>query len=100
MVSTYFPINGYYLTGDGARRDKDGYFWITGRVGATPADACMADELRCEARACRAESKEMSLRFLFLNKVLHSCGSLRRNKVEISPSCHPIALFCFVSRAV
>ena len=25
-----FP--GYYFTGDGARRDEDGYFWITGRV--------------------------------------------------------------------
>jgi len=23
---------GYYFTGDGARRDKDGYYWITGRV--------------------------------------------------------------------
>jgi len=29
---TYFPFPGYYLTGDGARRDKDGYYWITGRV--------------------------------------------------------------------
>ena len=25
-----FP--GYYLTGDGAKRDEDGYYWITGRV--------------------------------------------------------------------
>ena len=25
-----FP--GYYFTGDGARRDEDGYYWITGRV--------------------------------------------------------------------
>merc|ERR1719327_2635024 len=33
MVSTYFPIDGgYYLTGDGARRDADGAIWITGRV--------------------------------------------------------------------
>ena len=24
--------NGYYCTGDGARRDEHGYFWITGRV--------------------------------------------------------------------
>jgi len=35
-VSTYFPIegeeSGYYLTGDGCRRDEDGYIWITGRV--------------------------------------------------------------------
>jgi len=29
---TYFPYNGYYLTGDGARRDDDGDYWITGRV--------------------------------------------------------------------
>ena len=31
-VSTYFPIDGFYLTGDGCRRDEDGYIWITGRV--------------------------------------------------------------------
>ncbi len=30
---TYFGLYpGYYLTGDGARRDEDGYYWITGRV--------------------------------------------------------------------
>ena len=30
---TYFSMYpGYYFTGDGARRDADGYFWITGRV--------------------------------------------------------------------
>ncbi|MBW2353848.1 MAG: acetate--CoA ligase [Deltaproteobacteria bacterium] len=30
---TYFSdYPGYYFTGDGARRDRDGYFWITGRV--------------------------------------------------------------------
>mmetsp|Transcript_13996 Transcript_13996/g.23183 ORF Transcript_13996/g.23183 Transcript_13996/m.23183 type:complete len:709 (-) Transcript_13996:333-2459(-) len=31
-VSTYFPIEGFYLTGDGCRRDEDGYYWITGRT--------------------------------------------------------------------
>jgi len=32
-VSTYFSsFPGYYFTGDGARRDEDGYYWITGRV--------------------------------------------------------------------
>lgn len=31
--STYFGMyKGYYLTGDGCRRDEDGYIWITGRV--------------------------------------------------------------------
>lgn len=29
---TYFPYNGYYLTGDGARRDSEGNYWITGRA--------------------------------------------------------------------
>ncbi|RNC30492.1 acetyl-CoA synthetase, partial [Trypanosoma cruzi] len=28
----YFSVDGYYMTGDGARRDEDGYYWITGRV--------------------------------------------------------------------
>jgi len=32
-IETYFnAYPGYYFTGDGARRDKDGYYWITGRV--------------------------------------------------------------------
>ena len=32
-VDTYFTTYpGYYFTGDGARRDADGYYWITGRV--------------------------------------------------------------------
>ncbi len=33
FVQTYFTqYKGYYFTGDGCRRDEDGYFWITGRV--------------------------------------------------------------------
>ncbi|KJV06894.1 acetate--CoA ligase [Methylocucumis oryzae] len=33
FIDTYFKAYpGYYFTGDGARRDEDGYFWITGRV--------------------------------------------------------------------
>tara|TARA_R110002073_G_scaffold87976_4_gene208857 strand:+ start:16195 stop:18126 length:1932 start_codon:yes stop_codon:yes gene_type:complete len=32
-VETYYSAyKGYYFTGDGARRDEDGYYWITGRV--------------------------------------------------------------------
>lgn len=32
-VQTYFStFRGMYFTGDGARRDEDGYYWITGRV--------------------------------------------------------------------
>ena len=33
MIDTYFSAYpGYYFSGDGARRDEDGYYWITGRV--------------------------------------------------------------------
>ncbi len=33
FMDTYFSTyKGYYFTGDGARRDEDGYYWITGRV--------------------------------------------------------------------
>ena len=33
MIDTYFSkYSNIYFTGDGARRDEDGYFWITGRV--------------------------------------------------------------------
>jgi len=33
FYETYFAMfKGYYFTGDGARRDEDGHYWITGRV--------------------------------------------------------------------
>ena len=33
FLKTYFSAYpGYYMTGDGARRDEDGFYWITGRV--------------------------------------------------------------------
>ena len=33
FLDVYFSkFPGYYFTGDGARRDEDGYYWITGRV--------------------------------------------------------------------
>jgi acetyl-CoA synthetase len=33
FIETYFSTyKGYYFTGDGCRRDEDGYYWITGRV--------------------------------------------------------------------
>jgi len=33
FIKTYFSdYKGYYFSGDGCRRDEDGYYWITGRV--------------------------------------------------------------------
>lgn len=33
FIKNYFSqFEGYYFTGDGAKRDKDGYLWVTGRI--------------------------------------------------------------------
>jgi acetyl-CoA synthetase len=33
FIDTYFSqFDGKYFTGDGCRRDKDGYYWITGEL--------------------------------------------------------------------
>lgn len=32
LVNYFQQYKGYYFTGDGCTRDKDGYYWITGRV--------------------------------------------------------------------
>ena len=33
FIETYFSqYDGFYFTGDGCKRDEDGYYWITGRV--------------------------------------------------------------------
>jgi acetyl-CoA synthetase len=32
LIPIFLSLMGKYFTGDGCRRDKDGYYWITGRV--------------------------------------------------------------------
>ena len=40
FYDNYFAVfPGYYFSGDGARRDRDGYYWITGRVDPAPHSA-------------------------------------------------------------
>jgi len=35
FIDNYFSqFDGKYFTGDGCRRDEDGYYWITGRVNS------------------------------------------------------------------
>ena len=43
-TKTYFQaFPGFYFTGDGARRDADGYYWVTGRVdGEAAGSSCAA----------------------------------------------------------
>jgi len=63
-LNTYMlPYKGYYFTGDGARRDKDGLYWITGRVddvvnisghrlGTAEIEACLATHPEVAEAAC------------------------------------------------
>jgi acetyl-CoA synthetase len=42
---TYFSsFPGYYCTGDGCRRDRDGYYWITGRTDDVMMFVCGAGD--------------------------------------------------------
>jgi len=50
MVDTYFkPYPGYYFTGDGARRDEDGDYWITGRIDDVIESALVLHDSIAEA---------------------------------------------------
>ncbi|KAL1208129.1 Acetyl-coenzyme A synthetase, chloroplastic/glyoxysomal [Cardamine amara subsp. amara] len=61
--TTYFkPFAGYYFSGDGCRRDKDGYFWLTGRVddvinvsghriGTAEVESALASHTQCAEAA-------------------------------------------------
>lgn len=42
FLETYLkPYPGYYFTGDGASRDKDGYIWVRGRVDGKSGQSCL-----------------------------------------------------------
>lgn len=48
--NVYFAnFRGYYMTGDGARRDKDGYYWLIGALKRTA--------LSCRSQSSRAHCK-------------------------------------------
>jgi len=63
-LNTYMSFaKGYYFTGDGAKRDKDGMYWITGRVddvvnvaghrlGTAEIEACLAKHPNIAEAAC------------------------------------------------
>ena len=62
FIDTYFSqVPGYYFTGDGARRDEDGYYWITGRVD---------DVLNLAIELAQRRLKGLLARLLELQKLL------------------------------
>jgi hypothetical protein len=51
--ATYFaPYKGYYFSGDGARRDADGYYWITGALHFACRVTSLFSLLRDTRTAC------------------------------------------------
>src|SRR3546814_5522486 len=65
FFQTYFTtFPGKYTTGDGARRDEDGYYWITGRVddvinvsghrmGTAEVESAQIGRASCRERVCQ-----------------------------------------------
>ena len=71
MFNTYFAqFPGKYFTGDGCKRDKDGYYQITGRVDdvinvsghrmgtAEVESALVSQQERCRIRCCRLSAPD------------------------------------------
>ena len=79
-VKNYWSqIPGYYFTGDGARRDKDGYFWIMGRVDD---EMCIRDSSR---RVCKPSA--------------YSWGNLMSRSITSLTTIPSAASFCVIRPA-
>ena len=84
FVDTYLrPFHGYYITGDGCRRDQDGYYWITGRVddvinvsghrmGTAEVESALATHPACAEAAVVGFPHEIKGQGIFAYVVLHS----------------------------
>ena len=75
MHNTYFPFPGYYLTGDNARRDHMGYYWITGRaddvcvvsghnIGTAEVESALVSS--CDSGSSRRKSCSSSSRVVII----------------------------------
>ncbi|TAL71989.1 MAG: acetate--CoA ligase [Rhodanobacter sp.] len=110
FIDTYFKAYpGYYFSGDGARRDEDGYYWITGRVDdvinvsghrlgtAEVESALVAHPKVAEAAVvgCPHDIKGQGIyAFVTLNAGEHGSDELRKELVnwvrkEIGPIASP-----------
>jgi acetyl-CoA synthetase len=110
FIKTYFSIyKGLYFTGDGCRRDEDGYYWITGRVDdvlnvsghrlstAEIESACVAHPAVAEAAVvgCPHDIKGQGIYiYVTLKKGIEGSDDLRKELVahvrqQISPIATP-----------
>jgi acetyl-CoA synthetase len=106
FLQTYFTAHpGLYFTGDGARRDRDGYYWITGRVddvinvsghrlGTAELESALVSHAKVAEAAvvgCRHEIKGQGIyAYVTLKSGEHPSETLRRElgrwvRKEIGP---------------
>ena len=83
FIQTYLqPYKGYYLTGDGCRRDEDGYYWITGRVddvinvsghrlGTAEVESALVTHPSCAEAAVVGYPHEIKGQGIFAFVILH-----------------------------
>ncbi|KAK9813629.1 hypothetical protein WJX73_000834 [Symbiochloris irregularis] len=81
---TYFaPQKGFYFTGDGARRDEDGYIWITGRVddvinvsghrvGTAEVEGALSSHAACDEAAVVGVEHKVKGQGIYAFVTLHS----------------------------
>ena len=76
---TYFEVyKGYYFTGDGCRRDKDGYYWLTGESTKCKwSTAETVQQLDDFQAVCRIKLSR------YLTMALHKCS---RPSCMLTPS--------------
>jgi acetyl-CoA synthetase len=99
FLKTYFStFPGYYFTGDGARRDADGYYWITGRLddvinvsghrlGTVEVEAALASHPSVAEAAVVGMPHEIKgqgiFAFVTLKEGIPESDDLRRELVQI-----------------
>ncbi len=108
FMQTYlnaFP--GYYLTGDGCRRDKEGYYWITGRVddvinvaghrmGTAEIEDALASHTACSEAAAVGFPHEIKGQGIFAYVVLkegfsENAGLIEALRAKVRSYIGPIA---------
>jgi acetyl-CoA synthetase len=93
FFNTYLDqFKGYYLTGDGARRDEDGYYWITGRVddvmnvsghrlGSAEVESALVSHSYCSEAAVIGYPHEVKGEGIFAYVILNpSCSFSPQNE--------------------
>merc|ERR1712117_291139 len=107
-LNTYMkPYPGYYFTGDGAKRDKDGMYWITGRVddvvnvsghrlGTAEIESCLATHPNIAEAACIGIPDEVKGQAIFAYAIATATAKISDElKAEIKQNIRKkLGAFC------